>query len=126
MFNYFLYFIIITIGTAGQLLLKYGVNRSSAKIGSIDSVATAFQAALVFLGNPWIILALASYAFGALLYLMLLFKADLSLVFPSLAIGYLTVLLFSGLLLHEQISVQRVIGTLIIALGVAITLLSKQ
>lgn len=126
MFKYILFILMIAIGTAGQLLLKHGVNSSAPKIGSVNSLTEAVHAAFVFLGNPLIILALTFSVFGAMVYLQLLLKFDLSFIFPALAVIYLSVLFFSWLLLREQISVLRVIGTLIITLGVFITFLTKQ
>ena len=126
MFKYYLFILIIAIGTTGQLLLKSGVNSCSNKIGPVNSLAEAVQAAVVFLSTPMIILALTFSVFGALIYLQLLHKFDLSFIFPALAIMYLSVLFFSWLILHEQISALRVIGTLIITVGVLITFLSKQ
>jgi len=126
MFKYYLFILIIAIGTAGQLLLKSGVNNCSAKIGPVNSFPEAVQAAVVFLSTPMIILALTFSVFGALVYLQLLHKFDLSFIFPALAVMYLSVLFFSWLILHEQISALRVIGTLIITVGVLITFLSKQ
>ena len=126
MFKYYLFILIIAIGTTGQLLLKSGVNSCSAKIGQVNSFPEAIQAVVIFLSTPMIILALTFSVFGALIYLQLLHKFDLSFIFPALAVMYLSVLFFSWLILHEQISALRVIGTLIITVGVLITFLSKQ
>lgn len=126
MFKYILFILVVAIGTTGQLLLKHGVNSCAAKIGPVNSSTEAVHAAFVFLGNPFILLALTFSAFGVLVYLQLLLKFDLTFILPALSIIYLSVLFFSWLLLREQISVLRVIGTLIITLGVAITFLTKQ
>ncbi|MFH1826206.1 MAG: hypothetical protein ABH823_02820 [bacterium] len=126
MFKYLLFILIIAIGTAGQLMLKYGVSSCAAKIGPVNTLPEAFQAALVFLGNPVIVLTLFAYGLGAILYLLLLLKFDLTFILPALALVYLSVLFFSWLILHEQITAMRLVGTLIITFGVAVIFFTRQ
>ena len=126
MFKYILFILMIATGTAGQLLLKIGVNSCTARIGSVNSLTGAAHATFIFLGNPLIILALTFSVFGFLTYLLLLLKFDLSFIFPALALIYLSVLFFSWRLLREEISLLRVIGTLIITVGVFAIFLTKK
>lgn len=119
------FILMIAIGTAGQLLFKFGVNSCSAKIGPVTSITGACQSIFIFLINPFIILALTASALCVLIYLQLLFKYDLSFIFPLFSVIYLTVLFFSWLLLGEQISLLRLTGTLIVMLGVVVISLTR-
>ena len=68
-------------------------------------------------------LSLSTYRFvfafgGALLWLSALSRAPLSWAYPILSLGYLLVLVLSKVVLHEQVSPARWIGTAVIVFGI--------
>ena len=64
-----------------------------------------------------ILLGLALYGIGALLWLFVLGRAPLSLAYPFVGIGFILTMLAGAFWLNESISVARVVGTLLIAVG---------
>lgn len=110
----------ILIGTIGQILLKIGVNQSIPLVSEVHSLENLLSAVFIFLKNYKILSAIFLYSFGFFLWLFILTKFELSYVFPLMATIYIFILLFSWIFLKEDINTLRVIGTLLIALGILI------
>ncbi len=76
--------------------------------------------ALRTLSNPWIWMGLVVIIIETLAWFIVLSKIDLSLAFPISSTSYIFVILASAFLLHENISLNRWIGTLIIIAGISL------
>jgi multidrug transporter EmrE-like cation transporter len=75
----------------------------------------------LFLFNWQIMLGFLLAGIGAIIYLLVLSKNDFGVVFPVLgALGFLVLPLISWLVLNEAISLGRIFGTVIIAIGMLI------
>jgi multidrug transporter EmrE-like cation transporter len=75
----------------------------------------------LFLFNWQIMLGFVLAGIGAIIYLFVLSKNDFGVVFPVLgALGFLVLPLISWLILNEPISPGKILGTLIIAVGMLI------
>ena len=70
--------------------------------------------------NPLVLLGFIMYGLSTIFWLIALSKKDLSYVYPFISLTYILVLLLSNLLLKESIGVNKVIGTLIIIIGLMI------
>lgn len=116
--KYFLLLFVIFTGTFGQILLKSEANRLIPSLPEINSWANFLSAALIFLKSYKILLVLFLYGLGFFTWIFVLTKFELSYVFPLMAVVYGLVLLLSWLLLKEGINTLRIIGTLIIILGI--------
>ena len=106
----------IALNAAAQVMVKVGANRladlqAEGVPGKVFAVAT--QA-------PQVIIGLGLYGFSFVFWTITLSKYDLSFVYPIIALGYVVVLAASWLILREQVTVLRVVGTLIICTGVAV------
>jgi drug/metabolite transporter (DMT)-like permease len=55
---------------------------------------------------------------GAVFWLAVLSRVNLSWAYPMLSLGYILVLLFSALVLREPVSALRWIGALVVVVGV--------
>lgn len=109
-------FILLSIssGVAGQLALKSGVARAAAAVDSVSSVSTlltAFRSPLVWLG-------LLLYGLGALAWILVLTRLDLSLAYPFLALNFVLIALVSRWILGESIPWLRWAGIGVICLGI--------
>jgi drug/metabolite transporter (DMT)-like permease len=111
---------VLVFSYAAQILMKRGVNA----VGGLSFLA--FQAdplrfvRLIVL-NPQILAGFALAAIGAVLYLFLLSKGDFTVVFPILgALGFLALPFIGKFILHESITPARVLGTVVIAVGMLI------
>src|SRR5512140_4001288 len=70
------------------------------------------------LANPWILLGIGCLLIFFTSYSTALSWADLTFVLPATAVGYVVIALLSHFFLHEQISIQRWVGILLIVVGV--------
>lgn len=105
----------VTLGVAGQTLIKVGVNR----VGGFDfSNIVGFF--LDSFSDPLILLGEFLYALSAVLWLVVLSKADLSLAYPLLSLGYILVLFISAFYLSEPISITNLLGVVLICGGVVL------
>jgi uncharacterized membrane protein len=104
----------ILFASLGQVFWKLGMNA----IGSIDSFSF-IEIEKIFL-NPYIILGLVMYGLGTIFWLVALSNEDLSYVYPFIALTFIIVLFLSYFILKEQIGTMRIIGTIIIIIGLMI------
>lgn len=110
--------VIILIGilfaSFGQILWKIGMNG----IGFLDDFSISSIMLLVY--NPYVLSGLVCYGIGTLFWLIALSRADLSFVYPFIALTFVIIFSASALIFHEQISIQRVFGAMIIITGIIV------
>ncbi len=68
--------------------------------------------------NGYVLLGFLSFGAGAVLWLAVLAKEEVSYAYPLSSLGYIIVLIGSFLLFDEHISPARIIGVLLLILGV--------
>ena len=105
----------IVISVAAQFALKAGMTSAAVKA----AMAEPLSAASVFevLTNRFVIGGFALYGVGAVVWLAVLSRWEVSKAYPMVGLGFgLTALI--GALLGEQITVARVIGIGLICAGV--------
>ncbi|KYP79742.1 EamA family transporter [Ferroacidibacillus organovorans] len=101
----------------GQVLFKLGLNRMG--------VLTLHNALQVFV-SPLILTGLFLYVVATLLWFAVLSRAQLSAVYPLQSLSYILGLAVSLWILHEDVSLTRWIGAVIILLGVALVTWSPK
>jgi len=110
--------IIILIGilfaSLGQVFWKIGMN----SIGAIDNFSISGIIAMFF--NPIVVLGLFMYGLSTIFWLIALSQKDLSYVYPFISLTFIFVLFLSYFVLKEQISTARIVGTLIIIIGLMV------
>lgn len=74
----------------------------------------------------WLIVMIVSYAAKFLFWMILHRKFKLSFIYPILSINYLIALLLGKYLFGEPITTYKIIGSVILVVGVFIILLSSQ
>ena len=108
-------FACVIIGTAGQLLLKLGMNA----IGTFNfSFSNIGPIGLSLITSPYVILGTACYALSLIVWLMVLSRADVSYAYPLLSLGYVITAIAAYFLFGEMLSVMRIVGIVFIILGV--------
>lgn len=109
---------LVLLSSSAQILLKTGMR----EIGQIHTLESKRIMQLIFsLALNWRIVAgLAMYVFGTFFWLILLSRIDLSLLYPFGALQYLIVFALSYYFLGEQIGAGRIIGALVVLLGIFI------
>lgn len=103
---------VMVFGPVGDSLLSVGM-KDTGRI-SIHDLPGVFYA----LQNPWIVggIALLLAFFAA--YTTALSWADLTYVLPATSLGYVLLALIARFFLHEQVSLTRWLGILLISSGV--------
>lgn len=67
--------------------------------------------------NPWVAMGIVALILALLTRMALLSLADLSFVLPVTAVGYVVAVFLGKVLLHETVTPQRWMGTLLIFVG---------
>jgi len=102
----------VIINTAGQFIVKTGVNR----LGTVS--LTDFHTIVKALTSWLILTGFAIYFASAIVWISILSRAELSWAFPILSLSYVLTAILSPVFLHESFAPQRLIGILVICFGV--------
>ena len=106
----------IMLTVYGQLILKWQVGVH----GHLLSAPLQPLNVLQLLLKPWVISAFAA-AFGAsLCWMAAISKMPISRAYPYMAINFFLVALFASVIFREQLDGYKIVGTLIIMLGVVV------
>ena len=113
----------ICFAAGGNLLLKHGMNAA----GSVAQTnLPLLQYALQTFLRPQILLGIALYIISFVMWLALLSMLDISIVYPIFVSGaFLIVTLASVLIFHEHVTPLRLLGTAVVAMGIALVSISK-
>ncbi len=105
----------VSLGVAGQLLMKHGMSVGGERVDVVSDVVPRVLGAAM---NPFVVGGLVLYALSAALWLILLTRVELSFAYPMLSLGYVLVVFLSRVLFQEAVSGVRIAGTLVVCLGV--------
>lgn len=112
-----LVFVSIIFNSIGQLLFKLGMNQ----IGTFDfSFANIAGLALKVLISPALMGGLILYFLSTGVWFLVLSRAEISYVYPLISLSYLVTAAGGYLFLQEHVSPTRLLGTLIIIIGVVL------
>lgn len=106
----------ILLNVCGQLSMKQSLlNIARASCGEVHvGAANLFNILLA----PLTLLGLSLYAVSAIFWIAALARVELSYAYPMLGIGYILVAILAWQLWGENMSVQRIVGTFVVAAGV--------
>lgn len=105
----------IAMSVAAQFSLKAGMGSAAVRQALADGWSADAIKAVVF--NPAVIGGFAMYGLGAVIWLSVLAKWDVSKAYPLVGAGFIMTCAI-GLALGETVTIQRAAGCLLIALGV--------
>ncbi len=114
-----IFYILVSVvaGAVGQVLLKKGMGSMGPLTLSIDQLGNI----LWRIGtNPYVVIGLAIYVAGTVFWLTALSRVDLSYAYPFASLSYVVMLVASWQLFNEDITVLRLLGTLVVCVGVLI------
>ncbi len=103
---------VMVFGSVGDSLLSRGM-RDAGRI-SLHNLITVFAA----LWDPWVVLGILFLIGFFAAYTTALSWADLTYVLPATSLSYVLLALIARFFLHEQISLTRWLGILLISSGV--------
>jgi len=101
----------------GEVLLKLGMNAVSARVGHFSFDPGVLWATF----TDWrVLLGFALVFGGALFWLGVISRVNLSFAYPLLALNYVIILIPSRLFLNETITPSKLIGAVIVVIGVVV------
>ena len=112
--DYILLFFNVLLTVMGQILLKQGVS----KVGAINNFRELVPKLTQVILNPYVIGGISIYGFTTFVWLVILSRVKLSIAYPMLSLGYVLTIPFSWLFFKESIPIVRIIGAIIICIGV--------
>ncbi|MBI4783536.1 MAG: EamA family transporter [Oscillatoriophycideae cyanobacterium NC_groundwater_1537_Pr4_S-0.65um_50_18] len=115
-----LLFLSLLASVGGQFLLKAG----ALKLGKVSSSNVASHI-LGMVTTPEVVAGIALYGLGAIAYILLLTRVNLSVASPSIALSYVFAVLIGFFIFKEAIPIQRVVGLGFIVCGVLLVLWKK-
>ncbi|MFB3915624.1 MAG: EamA family transporter [Terriglobales bacterium] len=110
--KYFVLAMVVICGAVGDVCLSRGM-KDLGPI-SLSDWAQVFSA----LTSPWVIVGIVLLIGFMSAYLTALSWADLTYVLPATAVGYIVMALLARFFLHEDVSLKRWLGILLIVVGV--------
>ena len=110
----------VLISVAGQFFLKMG----AIKLGKVDP-SNAVSHILNMITIPELLLGLTCYGIGAVAYILLLTRVNLTVAAPAVSVGYIFSVLLGYFVLKEPISIIRVFGLGFIVTGVILVIWKK-
>jgi multidrug transporter EmrE-like cation transporter len=103
----------VLLSATGELLLKHGMTQLGVFSFEVEMLVRIFT-------TPQILLGFALVFGGAIFWLAVISRVDLSFAYPMLALGYVLVVFASWLFLHEPLSAVKLLGVAVICTGVII------
>ncbi len=104
----------VLTGVAGQTAIKLGVGQpktASAAAGLLGLLGVIFSSPLVLLG-------LVLYGVGALAWIAVLARLNLSYAYPFLALNFVLITIISRVVLGENVPTLRWLGIAVICAGI--------
>ena len=107
----------IVMGVGGQLAIKLGVSHAG---GGLPSGAGLAGLLAFIVRSPAILGGLLLYGIGALAWVVVLSRLDLSLAYPFLALNFVFVVAVSRFVLGEPVPWLRWVGVGVICVGILV------
>ena len=107
----------VSLSALAQITLKFGMSseRIQRAFGeNVSPMASIWAVA----SNFHVLIGLLAYGFGAIIWLLVLAKLDVSAAYPFVGLGFILTMLLGHLLLGESLSSIRIVGTFLVVAGV--------
>jgi len=118
--EFILLMISVIASVAGQLFLKIGALKLG-RVSTENAVIHIFR----ILTTSELVIGLTFYALGALAYIMLLTRVNLSVAGPSVSLVYVFSILIGYFIFRETIPLTRIVGLGFIVSGVILVIWQK-
>ena len=108
----------VLLSSIAQIVLKIGM--SNTGILSAMQSGSTIQIIKAITNNIYVIGGLTLYFFSAAVWLLVLAKVDVSFAYPFVGLGFVITMLLAFFVNGEILSMTKIVGTICIAIGVAI------
>ena len=108
----------VALSALAQIALKYGMSSLTVQ----KSIKTGLPVDMVIniASSPMVMLGIGLYFGSMLIWLFVLSKVDVSYAYPFVALGFVFTALLGRWVFHDEFSVSKIIGTLLIVCGVVV------
>ncbi|WP_119155421.1 small multi-drug resistant family protein [Caldimonas tepidiphila] len=106
----------VMLSSLAQVVLKLGMSRPGMR-GPFESFAATLWA---FGSNPVLLGGMAMYGLGALAWLGVLARMEVSAAYPFAGLGFVVTMALGFLVFGEALTAPRVLGTAMIVAGVVL------
>ncbi len=103
----------VSLSALAQIALKSGMSAPAVQQALIHSRLPLGAIA----SSPQVLLGLLLYAFGAVFWLLVLARLDVTLAYPFVGLGFILTMILGFFLLDEPLGATRLLGTLLVATG---------
>lgn len=110
----------VLAGVFGQFFLKLG----ALKLGKVE-IANIWNHLLTMITTPELVIGLICYGLGAIVYILLLTRVNLSIAAPAISLSYIFSVLLGHFWFRESIALTQVIGLAAISIGVILVVTQK-
>lgn len=112
-------FIAVTVAFTvyGQLIIKWQARQAGE---FPDGTGERLSYLGHFLANPWVISSLLGAVIAAFAWIAALSKLDLSTAYPFVAGSFALVLVLSAIIFDEQLTAPKIIGAVLIVIGLIV------
>jgi multidrug transporter EmrE-like cation transporter len=108
----------VVLTVYGQLVLKWQVGQAGVLPETVGDRLLFFLRLLL---NPWVMSGIAAAFLAMICWMAAMTKFALNFAYPFMSLAFVLVLLLSGPLFHEVITVPKVCGVLLIVIGVIVS-----
>ena len=117
--NHFYIFLTIFFAVSSQLIIKWKM--SAFSLANHETVSEKFIFAFTMLFNPYILISLTFTLLSGLSWMIAMTKFDISYAYPFTTLGFVFIFIFSAIFFNEPITWQKVIGLILIIIGIIIS-----
>jgi multidrug transporter EmrE-like cation transporter len=114
--TFLLILVSVSISALAQVALKRGMSSPTVQI--VLERGEVLQKVLTIGTSPMVVVGIALYGLGAVVWLLVLARVDVSQAYPFVGLGFLITLGFGVLVLGEIVTFARLIGIGLVAAGI--------
>ena len=115
--SYIYIFFTILLTVYGQIVIKWQVLNAGI---FPEAAADKVWFLLKLLVNPWVVSALLAALLASVAWMAAMTRLDLSRGYPFMSLAFVLVLILSGLVFNEPITAPKVVGIILIVLGIVV------
>lgn len=105
----------ILLGATGQFLFRLGM----LHYGIVTVTGIWRQLGSIML-TPAIFLGFSCFGVSSILWLVVISRWQLSYAYPLVALGYVLAILYGTCLLHENLTLPKILGSCLILVGISV------
>ena len=114
--NHFYIFLAIAFAVVSQLIIKWKM--SAFAFDDYETWQDKFTLAFSMLINPYIVISLILTLLAGITWMIAMTKFEISYAYPFTLLGLVLVTIFSVIFFGEQVGSNKIIGIVLIMLGV--------